>query len=66
MRKDGFRTVTQSGLTLVVDQLARLDFVLEAGAVAESVEVTAVAQRSKAEPPHSARWPRRIQSSTCR
>ncbi|MBM3729142.1 MAG: hypothetical protein FJW40_27425, partial [Acidobacteria bacterium] len=43
VRKDGFRAVTQSGLTLVVDQIARLDFALEVGAVAETVEVTASA-----------------------
>jgi len=43
VRKEGFRAVTQSGLTLVVDQVARLDFALEVGAVAETVEVTAAA-----------------------
>ena len=43
VRKDGFRAVTQSGLRLVVDQVARLDFVLEVGAVTESIEVTAAA-----------------------
>ncbi len=43
VRKDGFRALTQSGLTLVVDQVARLDFVLEVGAVAEAIEVSAAA-----------------------
>ncbi|MDX1981171.1 MAG: TonB-dependent receptor [Bryobacteraceae bacterium] len=43
VRKDGFRTLTRTGLTLVVDQTARLDFALEVGTLAETVEVTAAA-----------------------
>ena len=38
---DGFRPVTRSGVELKVDQVARLDFVLEVGAVSDKVEVTA-------------------------
>ncbi|MPY86303.1 MAG: hypothetical protein GEU99_00090 [Luteitalea sp.] len=38
---DGFRSVTQDGITLEVDQVVRLDFVLEVGAVTESVQITA-------------------------
>ncbi|MSV28074.1 MAG: TonB-dependent receptor [Bryobacterales bacterium] len=43
VRRDGFRATTRTGLRLVVGQVARLDFVLEVGEVAESVEVTAAA-----------------------
>ncbi len=39
----GFRPVTQSGLTLQVDQDLRLDTALQLGAVSERVEVTAEA-----------------------
>jgi outer membrane receptor protein involved in Fe transport len=39
--KDGFREVRESGLTLQVDQTARLDAVLQVGAVSESIEVQA-------------------------
>jgi hypothetical protein len=38
---DGFRPITRSGVELKVDQFARLDFVLEVGAVSDQVEVTA-------------------------
>lgn len=41
--KSGFRTVKQSGLELTVQQTARLDFVLQVGAVVETVEVRAQA-----------------------
>jgi len=43
VRKDGFRPVTRTGVTLVVDQSARLDFVLEVGSVTETVEVSGAA-----------------------
>src|SRR5581483_10426455 len=36
---DGFRPVTRSGVELAVDQLARLDFSLEVGAMTEKIEV---------------------------
>ncbi|MCW5962878.1 MAG: TonB-dependent receptor [Bryobacterales bacterium] len=38
---DGFRTEVRQGITLAVDQTARLDFVLVLGSVAESISVTA-------------------------
>ena len=38
---DGFRSITRSGVELKVDQVARLDFTLEVGAVSEKMEVTA-------------------------
>ena len=41
IEKEGFRTVSRSGVTLNVDQVARLDFRLEVGSLAETVEVTA-------------------------
>ena len=37
---DGFRPVTRSGVELRVDQMARLDFSLQVGAVTDSVVVT--------------------------
>src|SRR4051812_14995952 len=37
--KPGFRLVSQSGITLAVDQTARLDIVLEVGSVSEAVNV---------------------------
>ncbi len=37
---DGFRTMTRSGLRLDVAQMARLDFTLEVGGTADSIEVT--------------------------
>ncbi len=43
VRRDGFRAITRTGVTLVVGQIARLDFVLQVGEVAETVEVTASA-----------------------
>ena len=39
----GFKTATQPGLVLELNQRARLDITLELGAVAESIEVSAVA-----------------------
>src|SRR5688572_4750379 len=41
VEKDGFKPVTQSGITLTVDQAARIDIALEVGSVTESVRVTA-------------------------
>jgi outer membrane receptor protein involved in Fe transport len=41
VQHEGFRPITHSGITLVVDQTARVDFVLQVGAVTEKVEVTA-------------------------
>ncbi|MBS1830228.1 MAG: TonB-dependent receptor [Acidobacteria bacterium] len=41
VQKDGFRTISQAGVKLDVAQVARLDFVLEIGAVSEQVSVTA-------------------------
>ncbi len=38
---DGFRPVSRSGITLEVDQAARVNFVLEVGDLAESIEVAA-------------------------
>lgn len=43
VQHQGFRPVSRDGITLAVDQVARINFVLEVGTVAESVEVTAVA-----------------------
>ena len=43
MRKDGFKPVIQSGITLQVEQVARLDFKLEAGTVTETVTITSAA-----------------------
>ena len=38
--KDGFKTVTQSGILLLIDQKLRLDFVLAPGSVSETVTVS--------------------------
>ena len=43
LSKAGFAPVRQSGLNLIVQQVARLDFTLQVGAVAETVEVKAQA-----------------------
>ncbi|MEJ7609387.1 MAG: TonB-dependent receptor, partial [Bryobacteraceae bacterium] len=42
-QKEGFRPVSKSGATLQVDQVVRIDFTLEIGAVSERVEVNAEA-----------------------
>ncbi|HLJ16235.1 MAG TPA: TonB-dependent receptor [Bryobacteraceae bacterium] len=47
----GFRKAVRSGIKLDVDQTARVDFVLQPGAVAESVEVTAAAPLLQTESP---------------
>ena len=39
--KSGFKPVTRSGISLAVDQTARIDVILELGTVSESVEVVA-------------------------
>jgi Carboxypeptidase regulatory-like domain len=43
IEKPGFRKLTQTGLTLEVNQRARLDFALQVGQVSEVVEVAATA-----------------------
>lgn len=43
VKKDGFKPVVQSGITLNVEQVARLDFALELGTVTEVVNVEAAA-----------------------
>ncbi len=40
VRKDGFKSILQGGIKLLADDKARLDFVLELGALAETVSVT--------------------------
>ena len=41
LEKSGFKPVVRPGVTLAVDQVARLDFALEVGATSERVEVLA-------------------------
>ncbi len=43
VRQQGFKPMTRSGVSLVVDQVARIDFTLEVGGVTETVEVTSTA-----------------------
>jgi hypothetical protein len=43
VRKDGFRHISRSGVSLEVDQVARIDFILEVGAVSERIDVVAPA-----------------------
>ena len=45
VRKDGFKPVTQTGVTLEVDQRAELNFNLQIGAVTEQIEVRAALSR---------------------
>jgi hypothetical protein len=40
VKKDGFKPVMQSGITLQVEQALRLDYTLETGAVTETVQIT--------------------------
>lgn len=40
VQKDGFRPVTRTGITLLVEQVARIDVALELGQITESVTVT--------------------------
>ena len=48
VKKDGFKPVVQSGITLNVEQVARLDYTLELGTVTEVVNVEAAAQIGRA------------------
>jgi outer membrane receptor protein involved in Fe transport len=41
VQKSGFKPLVQAGVTLQVEQVLRLDYTLEAGAVSETVNVTA-------------------------
>jgi hypothetical protein len=41
IKKPGFRTIERGGLVLHVNQIARMDFVMELGPVTESISVTA-------------------------
>ena len=41
VKKDGFKPLVQSGVTLQVEQVLRLDYTLETGAVTETVNVAA-------------------------
>ncbi|HYM13914.1 MAG TPA: TonB-dependent receptor, partial [Bryobacterales bacterium] len=43
VQKEGFKQVTQDGIRLEVNQVARIDFALQLGAVTETVEVQAAA-----------------------
>jgi len=40
VQKEGFKPITRTGIVLQVDQVARIDFVLDLGAVAETIEVS--------------------------
>jgi len=40
VQKEGFRPISRSGITLQVEQVARLDFKLELGAASETVNIT--------------------------
>jgi len=43
IEKPGFQTTQQSNITLVLNQIARLDFALQVGEVSQAVEVTSAA-----------------------
>ena len=43
VRKEGFKPVTRSGLTLAVDQVARIDFTVDVGSITDTVDVVATA-----------------------
>ncbi|MGH9665316.1 MAG: carboxypeptidase regulatory-like domain-containing protein [Bryobacteraceae bacterium] len=45
LKKGGFKTVDRSGITLQVNQTAQIDFALEVGTLAESVQVMANASQ---------------------
>ncbi|MBI4873496.1 MAG: TonB-dependent receptor [Acidobacteria bacterium] len=45
VKQQGFKPVTQSGITLAVDQRAELNFTLEVGALTEQIEVKAAVSR---------------------
>jgi hypothetical protein len=42
VQKDGFRTLSRSGIKLSVDQVARIDFVLQSREISDSVEAESV------------------------
>ena len=54
---EGFRSIARTGVRLEVDQVARLDFTLEVGSLAEAVEVTESVSMARSMfsncPPHS-------------
>ena len=41
VEREGFQTINRTGITLAVDQAARIDFVLQVGSLSEKVLVTA-------------------------
>ena len=43
VRLQGFKPITRSGVTLVVNQVARIDFTLEVGGITQTIEVAAAA-----------------------
>ncbi len=43
VQKEGFKPISQSGITLQVEQVMRLDFKLELGAATETVQITGAA-----------------------
>jgi len=43
VQKTGFKPISRSGITLQVEQVARLDFKLEIGAATETVQITGAA-----------------------
>jgi hypothetical protein len=43
VRREGFKPINRTGMTLQVDQVARIDFQLEVGSLTETIEVTAAA-----------------------
>jgi hypothetical protein len=45
VRKEGFKPIGRSGITLEVNQVARIDFVLQVGAIAEVLTVTGEVSR---------------------
>lgn len=51
VRKDGFKSVARPDVILNVDQVARLDFTLEAGAVTDAVTITSEAPLLNRETP---------------
>lgn len=49
VRKSGFRPISRSGITLEVNQVARIDFVLEVGTVMETLTVSGEVSRVQTE-----------------
>jgi len=43
VRKEGFKPITRSGLRLAIDQVARIDLMMEVGSVADAIEVVGAA-----------------------